>query len=109
MAEWRIKRGDEQFVAPDLPTLQAWAKSQRVRPDDYVFNPTLQNWMYARDAAELQSIFAATLSRGAAEHYNKVSFGMGCLGVLLLFLFWPAGVIVLIIALILSALYYVKR
>jgi hypothetical protein len=109
MAEWRIKRGEEEFIAPDTVTLQEWAKSQRVRPDDYVFNPTLQRWMYARDAAELQPIFTSEQSRGAAEHYNQVSLGLGCLGVVLLFVFWPAGVAVLVVAVALSAMYYVKR
>lgn len=62
MAEWQIKRNEEQFTAPDLDTLQQWAQQGRVARSDYVFNPTLQRWMYASELAELKGKWHASTS-----------------------------------------------
>lgn len=109
MGEWRLRRGDQEFPLRDNEMLKEWAASGRVNPDDYVYNPLLEKWMYACDLAELQEHFAKAKSKAEAAHLNQVSFGLGCLGFLLLFLFPPAGIIVLLIAIVMSAVYYLKR
>ena len=65
--EWKIKRDDREFMAPDTATLQLWAKEGHVVATDYVLNPTLDRWMYAREVAELANHFAVNrqASRGS--------------------------------------------
>jgi hypothetical protein len=109
MAEWKIKRGDEEFSAADLETLKKWAKQGRVKPEDYVLNPVLEEWMYARDAAELEGIFSKQKDKSSASQLNRVSWLLGLLGLLMLVVFPPAGVVLLIIAVVTSAIYHVMR
>jgi len=52
-AEWKLKRGDEEYVVPNVAKLREWAVEGRVLKDDYVFNPVLGRWMYARELGEL--------------------------------------------------------
>lgn len=59
MSAWKIKRDDTEFTAPDVATLRKWAAQGRVLPTDYVHNPILNQWMYAKDAQELTATFAA--------------------------------------------------
>lgn len=90
MPEWKIKRGDSEFTAENDEALQLWAKEGRLVESDYVFNPTLQKWMYARETAELAGAFSLKAQRG-----NKnVGCSLGVLGLLLCLFFWPIGVIV---------------
>jgi hypothetical protein len=68
MAEWKIRRGDDEFTAPDTATLQRWVAEGRVVPTDYVLNPTLGRWMYVTEAAELSAAHKSVESakRGAS-------------------------------------------
>ena len=109
MAEWQIKRGESQFAAPDLETLQAWARSGNIVQTDYVFNPVLQQWMYAKDLGELQAVFGSHKIQAEKDNLNRMSWGLGCLGILVCFFFWPAGIVLLIIAIVMSAFYHVKK
>jgi hypothetical protein len=109
MNEWKVKRGNEDLAVGDTAELKSMAKTGQIKPDDYVLNPVLQQWMYARDAAELEGIFASKASNTKAQQYNRLSFGLGFLGLLLLFAFPFAGVVVLIAAIGLSIMYYVTK
>lgn len=60
MREWKIRRGDDEFTAPDTKTLRDWASSGNISPTDYVHNPTLERWTFASEVPELASAFAAT-------------------------------------------------
>ena len=109
MSEWKVRRGEQEWPADDAATLRAWAESGKIVGSDYVFNPILQKWVYASEIAEINDIFANRKEKTDLEKLNKSSLGLGCLGVLLLFLFWPAGVVVLVIAIAMSAWYHIKR
>lgn len=67
MAEWKIRRGEQEFTAPDTATLQQWAASGRVVGSDYVLNPTLQRWMYASEVAELSVAVQPPRGKSAAR------------------------------------------
>lgn len=59
MSEWKIRRGEQEFPVPSLPTLKTWTVAGRVQRDDYVFNPILDRWMFAHELPELAPIFAS--------------------------------------------------
>lgn len=109
MAEWKIRRGDDEFTAPDVETLRGWAAEGRVVGSDYVMNPMLNRWMYASEAVELAGIYSRHAATATANHWNRTSFAVAALGFLLLFLYPLAGGIVLVVALVMSVLVYFKR
>jgi len=53
MAQWRITRGEEQFVAANMEELKAWADGGKIRPDDVVLHPQLGRHMYAVELDEI--------------------------------------------------------
>ena len=59
MSGYKIKRGDVEYPAASLAELRQWALNGRVAPGDYVFNPTLGKWTYAREIEELKASFPA--------------------------------------------------
>jgi hypothetical protein len=109
MAEWKIRRGEDEFSAPDAATLQQWAASGNLAASDYVLNPILQQWMYARDLAELAGVFGMQAEQKRVSEMNRMSWGVGALGLLTLLVFPPAGVVLIIIALCMSAYATVKK
>lgn len=109
VSEWKLRRGNDEWPVGDVAMLRQWTEAGKVSPSDYVFNPILQKWVYANEVAEINEIFAGRKTKSDLEKLNKSSLGLGCLGVLLLFLFWPAGVVVLCVAIAMSAWYHVKR
>ena len=90
MAEWKVRRGDAEFTAANDDMVRQWAKEGRVQPTDYLFNPVLQRWMYAREVGEIAGVFQS------ATHASNKKTGcyVGTLGLLLCLLFWPLGIIV---------------
>ena len=108
-SEWKLRRGADEYPVGTVATLNDWTNAGRIAPTDYIFNPVLERWMYAIEVAEIASYFAVQKSRASNENLNRMSWGLGLLGLLLLILFWPAGVVVLIIAVVMSALYQVNR
>jgi hypothetical protein len=80
MTGWLLKRGSEEYPIPGGPEeLQRWAIAGKVRAEDYVYNPVLEKWMYARDTAEVAGILQ-NMTKGAATR-------SGCgLGILLMIL-----------------------
>jgi hypothetical protein len=96
MSEWKLKRGNEEWPIADAEMLKQWATDGRVNADDYVFNPILEKWMYARDAVELAGVFEAKTQ----SVNRKTGCSVSILGALLCLLFWPLGVIVLAIGLV---------
>lgn len=59
MDGYKVKRGEVEYSAASLAELRQWALSGRVAPSDYVFNPTLGRWTYAREMQELRESFPA--------------------------------------------------
>jgi hypothetical protein len=100
---WKVRRGTEKFPVRDETMLREWANTDRIRADDHVFNPVLEKWMYAPDVAQIAGAFEQQKEKSENETLTKMSWGLGCLGFQALFLFWPAGVALLIIAVVMSA------
>jgi hypothetical protein len=93
---YKIRRGEEEFTTAGLEELRAFVRSGRVLESDYVFNPMLEKWMYARELAELADAFKAP----RAKKDNKVSWLLFLVSILVGFV-WPlAGVILFVVALI---------
>lgn len=109
MAEWKIKRGDAEFTAADDTMLVAWAREGRVQASDYVLNPVLQQWMYARDAAELQGAFGSIKANTDANHLNAIGMTVGVLGLVALLFAPTIGLIMIGVGIVLSVMYYAKR
>src|SRR4029079_6058419 len=69
MNAWKLKRDDGEWTMENDIELRAWARDGRIRPQDYLFNPTLAKWMYARDVEEVSVGWAAS----AANERNECS------------------------------------
>ena len=50
-----LRREGRDYQAPDLETLQSWARDGRVLPADMVYSPRYQSWYRARDLRELRA------------------------------------------------------
>jgi hypothetical protein len=59
-SEFIIRQAGQDFRAPDMSTVRAWAQEGRISHDSYVFHPTLNRWAYARELAELDDLFKKT-------------------------------------------------
>ena len=67
MSQWRITRGDEQFVAKDIAELKIWAASGKIKPDDLLLRPGSSDWSYAAETAELQGLLRGGTGDGLTE------------------------------------------
>jgi len=50
---WIVSRENRQFPAPDLTTLQNWARAGNVRPEDQIWHPLKAAWLVAAETAEV--------------------------------------------------------
>lgn len=109
--EWKVRRGSEEFACGDVAVLKQWASEGRVRREDYVFNPVLNQWLYARDAAELQPCFSPSESTQQASRLNRLGLAFGISGLVLCLLppLMPLGGLLFLIGLVLTVAYYIKR
>ena len=57
--EWRVRVGDDEYVAASTEVLQEWYGTGRVRAEHYVLHPVLNKWMYAGEVQELRAALAA--------------------------------------------------
>lgn len=56
--DWIIRRGQNEFRAPDLSTLTAWCGEGRVRGDDFIFHPSAgPEWQRAGVVPQLAGAF----------------------------------------------------
>jgi hypothetical protein len=88
---WEVKHGDTHYSCPDVETLKGDADFGRIRPEDYVLNPVLNHWIYAKDVVELQWIFASKVNARKSKQLNKTGFILGFVGVVLYFLIPQSG------------------
>ena len=109
MDQWKVRRGNDEFPVDGVETLKQWANLGRIAESDYIYNPILGRWMYARELAEIAGYFQRKEEVAKNENLNRTSWGLGCLGLLVCFFFWPAGLVLIIIAIVMSAFYHVKR
>ncbi len=67
MSQWRITRGDEQFVASDLAELKIWAANGKIRPDDLIQAPGETEWVYAAESPMLDGLLRQQFGGGPTE------------------------------------------
>ncbi len=67
MTQWRITRGDEQFVAQDLAELKVWAANGKVRSDDLIQAPGASEWNYAAETPQLDGLLKGSDGDGPTE------------------------------------------
>ena len=65
MNNWVVKRGTLERQVTDAETLRRLARDKRLRPDDLVFHPEMQQWLSASAVPELAGALAQ-LSPGAS-------------------------------------------
>lgn len=106
---FRVKRDGQELIASNIEELKAWVRDDKVSLSDYLYNPILRRWMYVKELAEIDSVVRLRESSKQAKQYNRMSFIFAGLGVLMLFLIPPIGVILLAIGVVLSIMYYVQR
>lgn len=84
MSGWKMRRGDDEYPVESVDALRAWAAEGRIAADDYVYNPILDKWMYAKEVAEFGGVF----------HPGRTQAREGCgIGILLMIVGGVAGVI----------------
>jgi hypothetical protein len=106
--EWKIRKGADEYPCPDIPTLKLWAAEGRILKEDYVFNPILGQWLYARDVAEIQANFVEIKKQSQAQDLKKVAMALGILGVVFLVLSPPFGGLLILAAVICAVIHHVK-
>ena len=106
---WKLKKAEEEFMCPDVATLKQWGKEGRISIDDYVFNPILNQWLYAKDVAELQGYFSQTKKQGQAKQLKSISIALGLISLPFLLLAPPFGGLLLISAAVCAVMYHVKN
>jgi hypothetical protein len=65
--EWRITRGDQQFIAKDLAELKIWAASGKILADDLIQRPGGSEWTYAAETSELDGLIRRASTDGMSE------------------------------------------
>ncbi|WP_306590623.1 hypothetical protein [Geothrix sp. 21YS21S-4] len=106
--EWKVRKGGDEYPCPDIPTLKQWATEGRILKEDYIFNPVLRQWLYARDVAEIQPNFIKTTNQAQAQHLKKVATALAILGVIFLVLSPPFGGLLLLAAATCAVVHHVK-
>lgn len=99
MTEWKMKRGDTEYPATSLAELRQWALKGNLVGSDYVFNPTLSKWMYARELEELKASFPAGKNGNTLIAVGAVLLAMG-LFIPKAWLFMLLGVVVLVVGVV---------
>ncbi len=103
---FKVRREDGDVDVHGVQELQRLYRTNKISPSDYIYNPTLDKWMYAKDFEELKELtgneFQATL-------YNAIGLFSGILG-LVVALFSPeTGLLLIGIGVLFSILYYTVR
>lgn len=106
---FKVKHNGQELVASDIEELKEWLHKGQITLTDYAYNPILKKWMYVRELAEIESIVKERESSTQANQYNQTSFVFAGLGLLMLFIFPIAGVVLLIIGVVFSAMYYTRK
>lgn len=107
--EWKVRKDNQEFPCCDIATLKQWARDGRIQREDYVFNPVLGQWLYARDAAELQPHFGRKERTAEASRLNGLGLAFGIGGMVVAMINAPLGGLLFVIGLVLTVAYYVKR
>lgn len=106
---FKVKHNGRELVASDICELKEWLNKGQITLTDYAYNPILKKWMYVRELAEIESLVKEKESSTQANQYNQMSFTFAGLGLLMLFIFPIAGVVLLTIGFVFSAMYYTRK
>lgn len=79
MTSYKMKRGDKEYPAQSLAELRQWALKGNLVGSDYVFNPTLGKWTYAREMEELKASFPASKNGNTLVAVGAVLILLGAL------------------------------
>jgi hypothetical protein len=71
MAGWMVRIDDKDYPAQSIDELRAWALAGRIQSGHYVYNPTLEKWLYARDVEELKPVMNAAQKTPTPSRLNK--------------------------------------
>lgn len=105
---YKLRRGETDYDVPNLETLREWARAGRVAPSDYVYNPTLERWAYARDLAELEGELRVATSQRKSQDYRK--HALACFIAALVTAIWAPQLsgLLLLIAIVLLVVNYAR-
>lgn len=103
---YRLKRGEQEFqVRGGIARLQEAARLGRVVPSDYVYNPVLERWMYARDMAELQGQLGAVAAQKESKQGHRTAWMLFLLSILCgLLINQFVGVVLFIVAIVVAVM-----
>lgn len=99
VTSWKMKRGETEYPAGSLAELRQWALKGNLGPNDYVFNPTLGKWTYAREMEELKASFPAGKNGNTLIAVGAVLLLMGAI-IPKAGLFLLLGIVVLIVGVV---------
>ena len=105
---WKVKRGEREFECPDTTTLKRLASEGSIAVDDYVFNPVLNQWLYARDVAEIQGVFGKAAKTEKAKTAKNAGIGFAVVGVLFLLVAPPLGIVCFLAAGVCGVIHHVQ-
>ncbi len=49
MQEYKVLKDGKEFTAPDIETFGRWLEERRISPNDQIYLPDLQKWIYIKD------------------------------------------------------------
>ena len=93
MAEWKIRVGDVVVKAASIAELREWVREKRLLPENYVFHPVLERWMYVKDLEELKAELSKFANTPFADAFLRLrdESGLRCRVVELDKYLWLAG------------------
>lgn len=63
--DWWIRRGDQEFRAPNIDTLRSWVRDQRVGREDLIHHASFgSTWLRADQVGELRPLFPSRGPKG---------------------------------------------
>jgi hypothetical protein len=107
--KYRLRRDETDYDVPNLETLREWARAGRIAPTDYVYNPTLERWVYARELGELEGELGALRRAESAKELNKAA--LACFIASLVTALWAPGLsgLLFLATVVLVIVHYAKR
>ena len=73
---WKLKRVRKEIAIDNVATLKQWAAEGRILREDYLYNPVLEQWLYAKDTVEIQDSSAQGCQK-EAKRLNSLGLGFG--------------------------------
>src|SRR5437899_1087898 len=71
MADWIFRIDNTDYPVESIDELRDKVRDGELHASHYVYNPTLQKWLYARDIEELKPAFDARSSPRQPSRLNK--------------------------------------